>query len=126
MYEKKLRAEVHCPIDRGMQMLGGKWKGRILCALAQKGPIRYSALREEMVNITDTALSGSLKELIRDGLVGRQQYNEMPLRVEYELTPYGRSAVPLLLALAKWADGILPSDSSDERPICLQCHFRKH
>lgn len=39
--------------------------------------------------MTDTALSGALKELIRDGLVDRKQYNEVPLRVEYELTPYG-------------------------------------
>lgn len=48
--------------------------------LAQRGPIRYGQFKQEMSNVTDTALSGALKELIRDGLVDRKQYNEVPLR----------------------------------------------
>ena len=55
--------------------------------------------------MTDTALSGALKELIRDGLVDRKQYNEVPLRVEYELTPYGLAAVRLLRQIAPFPPG---------------------
>lgn len=87
MYVKKNMTLLRCPIEKGLDMLGGKWKSRILCVLAQRGPIRYGHFKQEMTNVTDTALSGALKELIRDGLVDRKQYNEVPLRVEYELTP---------------------------------------
>lgn len=87
MYVKKNMTLLRCPIEKGLDMLGGKWKSRILCVLAQRGPIRYGQFKQEMTNVTDTALSGALKELIRDGLVDRKQNNEVPLRVEYELTP---------------------------------------
>ena len=63
-------------------------------------PFRYGQFKQEMTNVTDTALSGALKELIRDGLVDRKQYNEVQLRVEYELTPYGLAAVRLLRQIA--------------------------
>ena len=95
MYVKKNMTLLRCPIEKGLDMLGGKWKSRILCVLAQRGPIRYRQLKQEMTNVTDTALSAALKELVQDGLVEREQYNEVPLRVEYELTHYGRTAVPL-------------------------------
>ena len=87
MYVKKNMTLLRRPIEKGLDILGGKWKSRILCVLAQRGPIRYGQFKQEMTNVTDTALSGALKELIRDGLVDRKQYNEVPLRVEYELTP---------------------------------------
>lgn len=74
--------------------------------------------------MTDTALSGALKELIRDGLVDRKQYNEVPLRVEYELTLYGLAAVRLLRQIADWADGSIPNGlSRGEMPLCLGCDF---
>lgn len=74
--------------------------------------------------MTDTALSVTLKELIRDGLVDRKQYNEVPLRLEYELTPYGLAAVRLLRQIADWADGSIPTGlSRGEMPLCLGCDF---
>ena len=77
-----------------------------------------------MTNITDTALSSALKELIQDGLVNRKQYNEVPLRVEYELTSYGLAAVRLLRQIANWADGSNPTElSRGEMPLCLGCDF---
>ena len=77
-----------------------------------------------MTNITDTALSSALKELIQDGLVNRKQYNEVPLRVEYELTSYGLAAVRLLRQIANWADGSIPTElSRGEMPLCLGCDF---
>ncbi len=101
-----------------------KWKSRILCVLAQQGSIRYGQFKQEMTNITDTALSSALKELIQDGLVNRKQYNEVPLRVEYELTSYGLAAVRLLRQIANWADGSIPTElSRGEMPLCLGCDF---
>ena len=66
MYVKKNMTLLRCPIEKGLDMLGGKWKSRILCVLAQRGPIRYGQFKQEMTNVTDTALSGALKELIRE------------------------------------------------------------
>ena len=124
MYEKKNPVLLRCPIEKGLDMLGGKWKSRILCVLAQRGPIRYGQLKQELTNVNDTALSTSLKELIQDNLIVRRQYNEVPLRVEYELTPYGQTAVPLLLEIARWADGSIPLDlPRGEMPLCLGCDF---
>ena len=124
MYEKKNFTLLLCPIEKGLSMLGGKWKSRILCVLAQQGSIRYGQFKQEMTNITDTALSSALKELIQDGLVNRKQYNEVPLRVEYELTSYGLAAVRLLRQIANWADGSIPTElSRGEMPLCLGCDF---
>ena len=124
MYEKKNFTLLRCPIEKGLSMLGGKWKSRILCVLAQQGSIRYGQFKQEMTNITDTALSSALKELIQDGLVNRKQYNEVPLRVEYELTSYGLAAVRLLRPIANWADGSIPTElSRGEMPLCLGCDF---
>ena len=108
MYEKKNPVLLRCPIEKGLDMLGGKWKSRILCVLAQRGPIRYGQLKQELTNVNDTALSASLKELIQDNLVVRRQYNE----------------VPLLLEIARWADGSIPVDlPRGEMPLCLGCDF---
>lgn len=102
MYVKKNMTLLRCPIEKGLDMLGGKWKSRILCVLAQRGPIRYGQFKQEMTNVTDTALSGALKELIRDGL----------------------AAVRLLRQIADWADGSIPTGlSRGEMPLCLGCDF---
>ena len=66
MYVKKNITLLRRPIEKGLDMLGGKWKSRILCVLAQRGPIRYGQFKQEMTNVTDTALSVTLKELIRE------------------------------------------------------------
>ena len=124
MYEKKNFTLLRCPIEKGLSMLGGKWKSRILCVLAQQGSIRYGQFKQEMTNITDTALSSAFKELIQDGLVNRKQYNEVPQRVQDELTSYRLAAVRLLRQIANWADGSIPTElSRGEMPLCLGCDF---
>ena len=86
MYQKKLESDIRCPLEYGLELFGGKWKSRVICVLNEKGTLRYSSIRKEMLNITDAVLSATLKELIRDGLVTRRQYDEIPPRVEYALT----------------------------------------
>lgn len=124
MYEKKIKKEVLCPIDHGLSILGGKWKGRILCVLSQLQPLRYGDLRDQMANISDAALSNALRELEYSYLIKRHQYNELPMRVEYELTPRGESSIPLLLAIADWANGDLPMNRRrGDMPLCYQCRY---
>lgn len=92
-----------CPIKHLMSILGGKWKLPIICILSSEVPQRYSAVKRKLGDITDVMLSQSLRELEAAGLIHREQYNEIPPRVEYTLTERGRSALPFLTQAANWA-----------------------
>ena len=59
-----------CPLHHAMQLIGGKWKVQILCAVANAGAIRYNALRSKLDGISNTVLASALRELERDGLAG--------------------------------------------------------
>ena len=102
-----------CPIGSALQMIGGRWKLRILCSLNVDGSQRYGDLQKKIQGITPAMLSSSLKELEKDQLVARKQYNEMPVRVEYSLTDRGRELWPILHRIAHWSAGI-PFDSDDD------------
>lgn len=121
-YKRKLEKDIRCPLEYGMDLIGGRWKSRIVCVLAD-GPLRYSELRSELVGITDTALSSALKDLQANQLVTRRQYEEIPPRVEYSLTQKGASVVPLLQALCKWS-GIFYRNVEDKAlRKCQKCDF---
>jgi DNA-binding HxlR family transcriptional regulator len=98
----KLRGEVfHCAMDVTMRFIGGKWKTVVLWYLI-KGKKRFSELKRLIPDITEKMLSLQLKNLEQDGLVRRTLYPEVPPRVEYELTDFGRTLVPMLEEIAKW------------------------
>ena len=121
MYQAKLEKELRCPLEYGLSVFGGKWKSRILCVLAKQESIRYSAIREELSNITDAVLSASLKELQRDGVIARIQYDEIPPRVEYSLTEKGRSVLPILQSICRWSQ---ENHSGEEAiPLCKDCTY---
>ena len=103
MYQKKLDDDIRCPLEHGLEIFGGKWKSRVICVLNENKVLRYSEIRNEMINITDTVLAATLKELIKDGIINRIQYNAIPPRVEYELTDRGKSVVPILQSICRWA-----------------------
>ena len=124
MRQPKTEKEIRCPLEYGLSVFGGKWKSRIICVLNEKGTLRYSALRGEMLNITDAVLAAALKELIADELVERHSYNEIPPRVEYSLTEKGASVVPILQSICQWA-GVFYKDEGDTPMIqCRKCDHR--
>lgn len=84
------------------QKLGGKWKPRVLWVLRGGESLRYREIKAGVPGITDMMLSQSLRELCADGLVERRQFQEIPPRVEYQLTPLGAGALPGLELLAQW------------------------
>ena len=95
-HQRKLKKDIRCPLEYGLDVFGGRWKSRIICVLAAKQTLRYGELRSEMTDISDTVLSNSLKELIADDLVARHSYNEIPPRVEYFLgRPHTAKHLPL-------------------------------
>ena len=93
-----------CPLHYAMSVIGGKWKVQIVCALTNAGQLRYNALRGKLDGISNTVLAGALRELERDGLVTRQEYLEVPVRVEYRPTERCRTLLPILEALSDWAE----------------------
>lgn len=103
MYHKKLEEDIRCPLEKGLQVFGGKWKSRILCVLNETGTLRYGELKKEMVNVTDAVLADSLKELTADGMILRKSYNVIPPRVEYSLSDRGKSVIPILQSICRWS-----------------------
>lgn len=98
----------NCPVRPVIDMLQGKWKLQIIYALCIKTPLRFGELREMLGNVTNTALTNALKELDKDGLVSRKQFNEIPPRVEYSLTDKGRDLWPIFNAIVNWGLRYVP------------------
>lgn len=123
-YQRKLEKDIRCPLEYGMELFGGKWNSRIICVLNTLGTLRYSQLRKEMGNITDTVLASTLKTLISNGLVIRTSYDEIPPRVEYTLSEKGQSVVPILQSICSWA-GLFYKEDTDAMMIqCQKCDHR--
>lgn len=123
MYQKKLEDDIRCPLEYGLELFGGKWKSRVICVLNGMGTLRYSEIRKEMLNVTDAVLAATLKELIRDDLVSRRQYDEIPPRVEYTLTERGKSVVPILQNICRWAGMTAKANCSNSMKQCQKCDY---
>jgi len=103
----------HCVIDRSvldgpppeiraaLKVLSGKWTLMILCQLAKR-VARFNELKRTIPGITQHMLTTSLRELEANGIIQRTIYAEVPPRVEYRMTPHGRSLKPVIEALAHW------------------------
>jgi DNA-binding HxlR family transcriptional regulator len=103
MYKFKGR-EYPCCTSLTMGIIGGKWKTVILFHLL-KGKLRYNELRKEMPTVTERTLSLQLKTLEKDGIIKRKVYtSKPPLKVEYSLTDFGKTLIPLIKLLADWGD----------------------
>ncbi|TWP26265.1 transcriptional regulator [Apibacter muscae] len=90
-----------CSTSLTMSYIGGKWKSVILIHLKEKK--RYNELRKNIPVITERTLSLQLKELEADGLVLRTVHTQKPpLKVDYELTDFGKTLIPLLEAISEW------------------------
>jgi DNA-binding HxlR family transcriptional regulator len=94
----------HCPIEELLRVIGGRWKPVILWRLKENGEaLRFKQLRERMPRISQKVLTQQLRELERDGIIKREMFIEMPVRVEYSLTSFGKKFRPLLETLDSWA-----------------------
>ena len=92
-----------CPLEYVGNIIGGKWKIRLIWALYKAEYVRFNELKRELNGITDAMLTKILKELIKENIVKRIQYNEIPPRVEYSLTPNGLNLVNALNEVTKWS-----------------------
>jgi len=90
-----------CPLTAALAAFGGKWKLIIVYWLAE-APKHFAALRQALPSISQKVLSQQLRELVSDGIVNRQPKGAIPAPVEYSLTDYGRSLLPLVENVRQW------------------------
>jgi DNA-binding HxlR family transcriptional regulator len=90
-----------CGLDATLRVISGKWKPLIIYFLLET-PNRYGELKRAVQGVSDKVLIQQLKELERDRIVFRTDYKEVPPRVDYALTPLGRSLAEALTPLSNW------------------------
>ena len=87
-----------------LSLINGKYKMTILYTLMEFGIVRFNEMKKYIVGISFKTLSHTLKELEKDGLVHREEYPQIPPKVEYSLTKRGRSLMPILDMMCEWGD----------------------
>lgn len=92
-----------CPVRATIDVIEGKWKPIIVNAL-KHGTLRFGKLRRELPEASQKVLTGQLRELERDGIIARRTSEKRWERVEYSLTVYGRTLIPVLTVMAKWGE----------------------
>lgn len=92
-----------CPIERGMRVLGGKWKGSILWHL-KNGPVRFNDLARQLGGASKKMVVQRLREMEEAGLVRREVVSDRPIAVTYEITEFGQTALSFLEELKNWAE----------------------
>jgi DNA-binding HxlR family transcriptional regulator len=90
-----------CPVSATIALFGGRWKLPILYILS-KNTRRFGEIQVRVPSISKKVLTEQLRELEADGLISRKQYKELPPRVEYTLTDFGKTLCPLLIDIAAW------------------------
>ncbi|MBL6447760.1 helix-turn-helix transcriptional regulator [Fulvivirga sp. 29W222] len=104
-----------CSTSLTMKFIGGKWKSVILIHLKCRSK-RYNELRKDIPTITERTLSLQLKQLEDDGLISRRVYTKKPpLKVEYELTDFGKTLIPVLDAISAWGHQVAGESKDVER-----------
>jgi DNA-binding HxlR family transcriptional regulator len=101
--EDKLVKEIErgCGLEVALSVIGGKWKPIVLFHLSS-GPCRYGELRRLVRGISEKVLIQQLRELSRDGIILRRDYQEVPPRVDYKMTEFGLSLAAALVPLCNW------------------------
>lgn len=106
-----------CQIEATLQLLDGKWKGVILHHLLRDEILRFNEIVKRLPSITHRMLSKQLRELEVAGLVARTVYPVVPPRVDYSLTPLGRSLEPVLQAIGRWGqENLVAVEDASTKP----------
>lgn len=100
--KKTTRPPCDCPIERGMRIIGGKWKGSILWHL-RDGPVRFNELTRQLGGASKKMVNQRLQEMEELGLLERKVLSTKPIAVAYEITPFGRSALCFLKQIKDWS-----------------------
>lgn len=103
-----LTEEGNCPVTSVLSRLQGKWKLQIVYILCVKHTMRFGEFRKFFPAITNTMLTTALRNLEEEGIVHREQFNEIPPHVEYSLTQKGKDLLPVFHAILNWGMKYVP------------------
>ncbi|AIQ11163.1 winged helix-turn-helix transcriptional regulator [Paenibacillus durus] len=95
--------DLGCPVEYTLDVIGGKWKGVLLYHLIE-GAKRFNEFRRICPAITQRMLTLQLRELEEDGVIHREVYHQVPPKVEYSLTEFGHTLVPIILLMRDWGE----------------------
>lgn len=91
-----------CNVDDALNILVGKWKPIILLTLLKEGTKRFSDLKRSVPGITQKMLTNQLRDLEQEDIITRKVYLQVPPKVEYSMTEYGKTLEPILVAMHEW------------------------
>jgi len=103
MYERKIPLNLNCGLDLIAQVIYGKWKVRLLWFI-NEGFVRPSELQRKIPDASRRVLNVQLKELETHELISKTVFPVVPPRVEYSLTDFGKTLIPVIAALGQWGD----------------------
>ncbi|WP_417850491.1 winged helix-turn-helix transcriptional regulator [Thalassoglobus sp.] len=101
MLKEQAKKTLTCPVETTLKIIGGRWKVLIIHFLLND-TMRFGELTRSLNGISARTLSKQLRELEADGVVHRKDFGEIPPKVEYSLTPLGRSLEHVLLSMEAW------------------------
>lgn len=104
----------NCPVGYCMNIIGGKWKPSIIYMI-RTDRNRYSLLLKNIKEISKQTLTNQLRELESDGIIDRIIYPEIPPRVEYKITKYGSTLLPIIDSMSKWALENMPKKAISKK-----------
>ena len=106
----------NCGFELTLELIGGKWKGLILWKLQEKKVLRYGELSREVKGITQKMLTQQLKEMEYNNLIVRKEYSQIPPKVEYSLSEYGKELSDIFVAMKEW--GVKYAKANNVEVIC--------
>lgn len=115
MKQATYSSERGCPVEVTLSVIGGKWKGIIIYHLMTK-TIRFNELQRMLPNTTPRMLTKQLRELEQDGVVHREVYPQVPPKVEYSLTDFGRSLIPIVTQMETWGNQFVSNIMHEQSP----------
>ena len=104
MTKIKRKKVYDCCVEATIGVIGGKWKSVILYHLMEKSVIRFGEFRRLLPKVTQQMLTAQLRELESDGIVHRKVYPQVPPKVEYSLTEFGKTLAPIIQSMKIWGD----------------------
>ena len=117
--QKNVKELPACPVETTLTLIGDKWKVLILRDLLP-GTKRFGELKKSIGSVSQKVLTAQLRDMEESGLINRKVYAEVPPRVEYSITPKGRSLEPILELMCEWGEKNMDERFALTNPQCTE------
>ena len=112
-----------CPLEIAVNSISGKWKIPIVWQI-NEGKKRPSEFLRGIANVDRRVLNQQLNEMVEDGILTKESFNELPPRVEYSLTEKGLSVMPILQSICDWSCAFYKKETDKESSQCMKCDHK--